>query len=67
LLPTACLLALAGGCGVFDSVPRGADSLLQVFEGPTPTEAADLALDRPLVGLTARPEFLTRCGIALIG
>jgi hypothetical protein len=25
------------------------------------------ALDRPLVGLTARPEFLTRCGIALIG
>lgn len=46
LLPTACLLALAGGCGVMDSVPRGADSLLQVFEGPTPTEAAELALDK---------------------
>jgi len=48
LLPT--LIALSGvgmaGCNSFDSVPRGADSLLQVLMPQTsPAEAADMALD----------------------
>ncbi len=41
----AVLAALAGGCGVFDSVPRGAETITAGFTGPTPEEAADLALD----------------------
>lgn len=44
-----CAIAAAGfalsGCGAFDSVPDGATSLLAAFQGPTPEQAAELALD----------------------
>ncbi|GJM19971.1 MAG: hypothetical protein DHS20C14_21840 [Phycisphaeraceae bacterium] len=46
VLPAAALAALvAGGCSAFDSIPRGAESVTQVFSGPTPAEAAEMALD----------------------
>lgn len=45
LTPLAAGLLALAGCGAFESVPRGANSLLAVFEGPTPSEAADMALD----------------------
>jgi hypothetical protein len=44
---TALAWGLAGvGCGAFDDVPRGTDSLFQVFAPQTtPTEAAEMAID----------------------
>lgn len=49
-LPLAGLGAIVcltlGGCGAFDGVPRGTQSLLQVFQPQTtPTEAAEMAID----------------------
>lgn len=43
---TTAALASLGGCGAFEGVPRGTDSLLQVFRPQTsPAEAADMAID----------------------
>ena len=41
----SAVLLLAGGCSMFDSIPRGAESVTEIFRGPSPTEAADMALD----------------------
>jgi hypothetical protein len=41
----APMLVVAGGCDTFES-SRGAASLLQVVQGPTPTQATQWALDR---------------------
>jgi hypothetical protein len=41
-----CLSGALVGCGTFDNVPRGTQSLLQVFvPQTTPTEAAEMATD----------------------
>jgi len=49
LLPIGSLLGAAlllGGCGAFDDVPRGTNSLLEVLNPQTsPTEAAEMATD----------------------
>src|SRR5690606_5691792 len=42
---TAPVLAALSGCGIGDSVPRGAESILAAFQPPSPAEAAELALD----------------------
>lgn len=42
---TAVLLA-AGGCGMMDSIPRGAESISAAWSGPTPSQAAEMALDQ---------------------
>lgn len=43
---TTCSLLLSTGCGTFDGVPRGTDSLLQVLNPQvSPTEAAEMATD----------------------
>lgn len=42
----ACATLICSGCGTFDNVPRGTESLLQVFVPQTsPTEAAEMATD----------------------
>lgn len=43
---TACTLGLGMGCGTFDGVPRGTESLMQIFNPQvSPAQAAEMATD----------------------